>query len=117
MSSCTSLMTTAGRDGRMSIFSARGQDGLQLGSLHRSYSLADGVVDQLSQGMETKLEHDPSAVPLDGPDSDLQKRSDLLVGFSFRQEADDLRLARRCPGTRALLLLTLAFGLRGSFHQ
>src|SRR5260370_17404208 len=67
--------------------------------------------------METKLEHDPSAVPLDGPDSDLQKRSDLLVGFSFRQEADDLRLARSCPGTRALLLLTLAFGLKRSFHH
>src|SRR6266478_6221445 len=67
--------------------------------------------------METKLEHDPSAVPLDGPDSNLQKCSDLLVGSSLCQEADDLRLARSCAGTGALLLLTLAFGLERSFQH
>lgn len=75
--------------------------------MHSRYSMPDSIMNRLGQGMEAEFEHNLGAVALDGPDTDLQQRSDLLVCFSFCQKDDDLRLAGNYPRTCALLSLML----------
>ena len=65
-------------------------------------------MDKLGQGMVAQLEHDLSAVCLDGPDGDSQLRCDLLIGFSLGQEAYDFELAWSCSGPCPFSWLMLA---------
>src|SRR5690242_11669522 len=56
--------------------------------------VADGVANQFADGMTIETPHDVGAVSLGGFDAQIQGRRDLLAALAFRQELDDLALAR-----------------------
>src|SRR5690348_1149169 len=88
-----------------------------LAPLGWGYPVADGIVNQLHQGMEAELKHDLGPVRLDSPDRDPQERGDLLIRFPLSQEADDLRLARSYTRIYPLPSLMLAFFLEKTFQH
>ena len=62
------------------------------GRLGLDQIVADGVVDELNDGIDFQLAHDGCAMCLDGLDADAQRRGDLLVHSSLSQQLDDLAL-------------------------
>ena len=55
--------------------------------------IADGVVDEFSEGMEVELEHNVRAVGFGGVDADAENRGNFLVGFALGEELKDFAFA------------------------
>lgn len=56
--------------------------------------VANRVANQFADGMAVEAPHDIGAVRLGGFDAEIQGRRDFLAALAFRQELDDLALAR-----------------------
>jgi hypothetical protein len=61
--------------------------------------VADGVEDEIGEGVEAELEHDVGAMSFGGVDADVEKSGDLLVGFTLGEELEDFAFAGRDAGT------------------
>jgi len=57
--------------------------------------VADGVEDELGEGVEIEFEHDVGAVGFGGVDADVEEVGDFLVAFAFGEELEDFTFARR----------------------
>ena len=55
--------------------------------------VADGVVDELGEGMEIELEHDVGAMGFRGVDADVEEGGDLLVRFALGKKLQDFAFA------------------------
>jgi len=56
--------------------------------------VADGVEDELGEGVEIEFEHDVGAVGFGGVDADVEEIGDFLVGLAFGEELEDFAFAR-----------------------
>ena len=79
--------------------------------------MADRIVNEFGEGMEVELEHDFSAVSLDGPERDSQQCSDLFIRFPLGQQTDDFYLARSRSGACPLPLLMTPFCFEKSIEN
>src|SRR2546428_6913384 len=71
----------------MSVGKSRGRAGLR-----GDDSVADGVANQIAEGVATQLVHDIGAVGFRGPDADPEGVRDLFVALAFRKELGYLPL-------------------------
>ena len=57
--------------------------------------MANSKVDQIAQRAEVQLSHETGSMSFHRSNANVQSRADLLIGFAFRQQLQDLQLASR----------------------
>jgi len=65
-----------------------------LASVSWRHPMLHSIVNELGPRMKSKFERNFRSVRLDGPDTDSQQLSDLLIHLALGQEANDFNLAR-----------------------
>src|SRR6267143_1883079 len=72
-----------------------------VGNLRLNNVFTDRVQNESSDGMQTKLVHDPGPVRFHGPDANVQNCTNFFVGLVVGHQLDDLPFpGRQSTGTR-----------------